>query len=82
MSISIAIRFSSRFFRSINNLILASTEIGQGNLINFDIREFFKGIYPPDDAKMYFMCNGIYNIKSIGIGEGKDLSENIDIILF
>tara|TARA_B100000989_G_scaffold187326_1_gene140921 strand:+ start:596 stop:2398 length:1803 start_codon:yes stop_codon:yes gene_type:complete len=32
ISISIAIRFSSRFFRSINNLILASTEIGQGNL--------------------------------------------------
>ena len=32
ISISIAIRFSSRFFRSINNLILASTAIGQGNL--------------------------------------------------
>jgi len=32
ISISIAIRFSSRFFRSINNLILASNEIGQGNL--------------------------------------------------
>ena len=32
ISITIAIRFSSRFFRSINNLILASTEIGQGNL--------------------------------------------------
>ncbi len=32
VSISIAIRFSSRFFRSINNLILASTSIGQGNL--------------------------------------------------
>ncbi len=32
ISISIAIRFSSRFFRSINNLILASTEIGHGNL--------------------------------------------------
>ena len=32
ISISIAIRFSSRFFRSINNLILASTSIGQGNL--------------------------------------------------
>ncbi len=31
LSISIAIRFSSRFFRSINNLILASTSIGQGN---------------------------------------------------
>ncbi len=32
ISITIAIRFSSRFFRSINNLILASTEIGLGNL--------------------------------------------------
>ena len=32
ISITIAIRFSSRFFRSINNLILASTSIGQGNL--------------------------------------------------
>ncbi len=32
ISITIAIRFSSRFFRSINNLILASTEIGDGNL--------------------------------------------------
>ena len=32
VSISIAIRFSSRFFRSINNLILASSAIGQGNL--------------------------------------------------
>ena len=32
ISISIAIRFSSRFFRSINNLIFASTSIGQGNL--------------------------------------------------
>ena len=32
ISITIAIRFSSRFFRSINNLIMASTEIGQGNL--------------------------------------------------
>ena len=32
LSISIAIRFSSRFFRSINNLILASTSIGEGNL--------------------------------------------------
>ncbi len=31
VSISIAIRFSSRFFRSINNLILASISIGQGN---------------------------------------------------
>ena len=32
VSVSIAIRFSSRFFRSINNLILASTSIGEGNL--------------------------------------------------
>ena len=32
LSISIAIRFSSRFFRSINNLIIASTNIGKGNL--------------------------------------------------
>jgi len=32
ISISIAIRFSSRFFRSINNLIQASTSIGEGNL--------------------------------------------------
>jgi two-component system nitrogen regulation sensor histidine kinase NtrY len=32
ISISIAIRFSSRFFRSINNLILASTSIGEGEL--------------------------------------------------
>jgi two-component system, NtrC family, nitrogen regulation sensor histidine kinase NtrY len=32
ISISIAIRFSSRFFRSINNLILASNSIGDGNL--------------------------------------------------
>ena len=32
ITITIAIRFSSRFFRSINNLILASTEIGHGNL--------------------------------------------------
>ncbi len=31
VSISIAIRFSSRFFRSINNLISASTSIGEGN---------------------------------------------------
>ena len=31
ISISIAIRFSSRFFRSINNLIYASTSIGEGN---------------------------------------------------
>ncbi len=30
-SISIAIRFSSRFFRSINNLIFASISIGEGN---------------------------------------------------
>ncbi len=32
LSITIAIRFSSRFFRSINNLILASSDIGLGNL--------------------------------------------------
>ncbi len=32
VSINIAIRFSSRFFRSINNLILASTAIGRGDL--------------------------------------------------
>ena len=32
ISITIAIRFSSRFFRSINNLISASTAIGEGNL--------------------------------------------------
>ena len=32
LSISIAIRFSSRFFRSINNLITASSNIGKGNL--------------------------------------------------
>ena len=32
ISITIAIRFSSRFFRSINNLIFASTSIGKGNL--------------------------------------------------
>ncbi|MDA9961066.1 ATP-binding protein [Candidatus Pelagibacter sp.] len=31
ISISIAIRFSSRFFRSINNLIFASISIGDGN---------------------------------------------------
>ena len=31
ISISIAIRFSSRFFRSINTLIFASTAIGKGN---------------------------------------------------
>ena len=31
VSISIAIRFTSRFFRSINNLISASTSIGDGN---------------------------------------------------
>jgi len=32
LSISISIRFSSRFFRSINNLIIASSSIGKGNL--------------------------------------------------
>ena len=32
LSITIAIKFSSRFFRSINNLILASSDIGKGNL--------------------------------------------------
>ena len=32
VSISIAIKFSSRFFRSINNLIIASANIGKGNL--------------------------------------------------
>jgi two-component system, NtrC family, nitrogen regulation sensor histidine kinase NtrY len=32
LSISIAIRFSSRFFRSINNLIIASSNIGKGIL--------------------------------------------------
>ena len=32
LSISIAIRFSSRFFRFINNLITASSNIGKGNL--------------------------------------------------
>ena len=32
ISISIAVRFSSRFFRSINNLIYASTAIGDGKL--------------------------------------------------
>jgi len=32
LSISIAIRFSSRFFRSINNLIVASSSIGKGDL--------------------------------------------------
>ena len=32
VSITIAIRFSSRFFRSINNLIIASSSIGKGNL--------------------------------------------------
>ena len=32
LSISIAIRFSSRFFRSSNNLIIASSNIGKGNL--------------------------------------------------
>ncbi len=35
VSISIAIRFSSRFFRSINNLIFASSSIGRGN---FDVK--------------------------------------------
>ena len=39
LSITIAIRFSSRFFRSINNLILASTAIGDGNL-NTKVPEF------------------------------------------
>tara|TARA_B100001250_G_scaffold368452_1_gene351134 strand:- start:1961 stop:3745 length:1785 start_codon:yes stop_codon:yes gene_type:complete len=32
LSVTIAIRFSSRFFRSINNLITASKSIGSGNL--------------------------------------------------
>jgi len=32
LSISIAIRFSSRFFRAINNLIIASSNIGKGDL--------------------------------------------------
>ena len=32
LSISIAIKFSSRFFRAINNLIIASSNIGMGNL--------------------------------------------------
>tara|TARA_B100000795_G_scaffold241412_1_gene204156 strand:+ start:361 stop:2142 length:1782 start_codon:yes stop_codon:yes gene_type:complete len=32
LSISIAIKFSSRFFRSINNLIIASSNIGKGDL--------------------------------------------------
>ena len=32
LSISVAIKFSSRFFRSINNLISASEKIGKGNL--------------------------------------------------
>jgi len=32
LSIMIAIKFSSRFFRSINNLIIASSNIGKGNL--------------------------------------------------
>ena len=32
LSVSIAIRFSSRFFRSINNLISAAKNIGKGNL--------------------------------------------------
>ncbi len=32
LSVSIAVRFSSRFFRSINNLISAAKNIGKGNL--------------------------------------------------
>ena len=32
LSISVAIKFSSRFFRSINNLIIASSSIGAGDL--------------------------------------------------
>ncbi len=32
LSISVSIKFSSRFFRSINNLIIASSNIGKGNL--------------------------------------------------
>ena len=32
LSITIAIRFSSKFFRSINNLIIASSSIGKGDL--------------------------------------------------
>ena len=32
LSITIAIKFSSRFFRSINNLIIAASSIGKGNL--------------------------------------------------
>jgi two-component system, NtrC family, nitrogen regulation sensor histidine kinase NtrY len=32
LSITISIRFSSRFFRAINNLIIASSNIGKGNL--------------------------------------------------
>ena len=39
LSVSIAIRFSSRFFRSINNLISASKSIGEGNL-NVKVPEF------------------------------------------
>ena len=39
LSITIAIRFSSRFFRSINNLILASSAIGEGDL-NTKVPEF------------------------------------------
>ena len=35
LSVSIAIKFSSRFFRSINNLITASQSIGGGN---FDVK--------------------------------------------
>jgi len=47
LSISIAIKFSSRFFRSINNLIIASSNIGKGNLnikvpeIQLNIEQFF-----------------------------------------
>ena len=32
LSISVGIKFSSRFFRSINHLIFASSNIGKGNL--------------------------------------------------
>ena len=38
LSITIAIRFSSRFFRSINNLIVASSNIGKG-LLNIRVPE-------------------------------------------
>ena len=41
LSISITIRFSSRFFISINNLITASEKIGKGNLdANFSVKNF------------------------------------------